>query len=147
MALASGCRSPRYAQVSAILRSGQDRRGEAPAALRRAAEDSRRPGLPGRRRGEGEIAREEGAPALPAGGHAHARPGGGARDRRVAARQARRRHARLPARAHGALRYGESPTLFATQDKREDWHERLGGGVHADASGDWDPPSSYGLKK
>lgn len=32
MALASGCRSPRYAQVSAILRSGQDRRGEAPAA-------------------------------------------------------------------------------------------------------------------
>ncbi len=32
MALASGCRSPRYAQVSAILRSGQDRRREAPAA-------------------------------------------------------------------------------------------------------------------
>lgn len=31
------------------------------------------------------------------------------------------------------LRYGESPTLFATQYKREDWHERLGGGVHADA--------------
>lgn len=31
MALASGCRSPRYAQVSAILRSGQDTRGEAPA--------------------------------------------------------------------------------------------------------------------
>ena len=32
------------------------------------------------------------------------------------------------------LRYGESPTLFATQYKREDWHERLGGGVHADAN-------------
>lgn len=31
------------------------------------------------------------------------------------------------------LRYGESPTLFGTQYKREDWHERLGGGVHADA--------------
>lgn len=32
MALASGCRSPRYAQVSAILKGGQDRRGDAPAA-------------------------------------------------------------------------------------------------------------------
>lgn len=31
------------------------------------------------------------------------------------------------------LRYGECPTLFATQYKREDWHGRLGGGVHADA--------------
>ena len=30
-------------------------------------------------------------------------------------------------------RYGEAPTLFATQYKESDWHERLGGGVHADA--------------
>ena len=32
LALASGCRSPRYAQVSAILRSGQDKRGGEPTA-------------------------------------------------------------------------------------------------------------------
>lgn len=30
-------------------------------------------------------------------------------------------------------RYGESSTLLATQYRAEDWHERLGGGVHADA--------------
>lgn len=30
-------------------------------------------------------------------------------------------------------RHDSSSTIFCTQFKKEDWHERLGGGVHADA--------------
>lgn len=31
------------------------------------------------------------------------------------------------------LKYNNSSTIFATQYKKEEWHERLGGGVYADA--------------
>ena len=30
-------------------------------------------------------------------------------------------------------RYDESSTVFCTQYPKKDWHQRLGGGVHADA--------------
>jgi DNA replication protein DnaC len=30
-------------------------------------------------------------------------------------------------------RYDCTSTIFCTQYKREDWHRRLGGGIHADA--------------
>lgn len=30
-------------------------------------------------------------------------------------------------------RHDEASTIFCTQYKKEDWHSRLGGGVHADA--------------
>ncbi len=30
-------------------------------------------------------------------------------------------------------RYDTTATIFCTQYKKEDWHSRLGGGVHADA--------------
>ena len=30
-------------------------------------------------------------------------------------------------------RYDCTSTIFCTQYKREDWHSRLGGGIHADA--------------
>lgn len=30
-------------------------------------------------------------------------------------------------------RYDASPTLLCTQYPKKDWHQRLGGGVHADA--------------
>lgn len=47
------------------------------------------------------------------------------------AREARRGLPRLHARGDGR-RFKEAPTIFCTQFQQKDWHDRLGGGIHAD---------------
>lgn len=52
------------------------------------------------------------------------------------------------------LRYDATSTVFCTQYPREDWHHRLGAGVHADAIMDrivhntiWIPTGSYNMRE
>lgn len=47
------------------------------------------------------------------------------------AREARRGLPRLHTRGDGR-RFKEAPTIFCTQFQQKDWHDRLGGGIHAD---------------